>query len=347
MCLALAAVATLGACKVNPGPHPRALENTELCARYYAAGDLDRAEIHCDLGLQFSPEFSDLHANKGLIYMKRGQKDKAKASFIKALRYNQEQAQAYNNLGVIYFDDGKFGEAHDNFQRALKVNPDFLEARYNLARAYHRMKKPEQSRKEYNTILAIDPNIADAYNDLCILSHEANDLQQALGECTRAVQLVPNFIGALVNLGAVQNELGRFCEATETYAACIERDPNSIECRNSLPVTRRKCELARPELKDIEDRQRMGAQTPPGLLLLARTYREKGLRAEEERTYKKCVKLDGRYAPCHYGLFEIFREEGRRNEATIACKNFLKFAAVEEFPREVESCELALKSNAH
>ena len=43
-------------------------------------------------------------------------------------------------------------------------------------------------------------------------------------------------------------------------------------------------------------------QTAPSMYQLALQYREKGLKAEEERTYKKCLKLDARYAISQLGL---------------------------------------------
>src|SRR5205823_12967597 len=97
--LSCSAVVLLAGCLHTPPPHPRALEANELCTVYIGQGDLTRAEVQCDLGLQFSPQYADLWVNKGLIALKRGQEDNAKDAFIKALRYNQEQAQAYNNLG--------------------------------------------------------------------------------------------------------------------------------------------------------------------------------------------------------------------------------------------------------
>src|SRR4051794_30725920 len=87
----------LSGCLTAPPVHPRALENNELCAQKISEGDLTRAEVYCDLGLQFSPTYADLWVNKGLIALRRNQKDQAKEHFIKALRYNQAQAQAYNN----------------------------------------------------------------------------------------------------------------------------------------------------------------------------------------------------------------------------------------------------------
>jgi Tfp pilus assembly protein PilF len=340
---ALLVTVALGGCFSAPAPHPRALEDNQICAQYIGQGDLTKAETYCDHGLEFSPFYADLWTNKGLIYLKRGQDEKAKEMFIKALRYNQEEAQAYNNLGFIYLKDGAFGKAHDNFQRALKVNPDYTEARYNLALTFMKMGDKVMARKEFRTIIAVNSRLADPHHDLCLLALEDGANEEAADECTKAVQLDPHYDDAWLNLGNAYSEQAKYAEAKEAYQSCIEANENNAQCRSNLAIVARKAALLDPQLKEIEN-EKSEENTAPALYNLARTLRDRGLKNEEERTYKKCLKLDPKYPPCHYGLYESFSEERRDKEASIACKNFLKFAVVDEFPKEVESCERYLKS---
>lgn len=334
----------LSACVSAPPPHPRALECNELCAQYLGAGDLTRAEVQCDLGLQFSPHYADLWVNKGLIALRRGQTDTAKDHFIKALRYNQEQAQAYNNLGYIYYQAREYGKAHDNFQRALKVNPDYTEARYNLALAYRGMGEKDKAKKEFRTIIAVNPNLADPHHWLGVMAFEEGLLEEGIAELKQAVALAPDYAEAWMNLGNALAEAGRFAEAKDAFTSCLDSDPNNAPCRNGVALMHRKASLLDPALKEAE-KASSDTNSPAALFALAREYRQKGLRNEEERTYRKCVRLEGRYAPCHFGLFEIYEQERRDKEAVIACKNFLKFAVAEEFPREAETCAKFLGAN--
>ena len=327
------------ACFSAPAPHPRALENNEICAQYVGAGDLVKAETYCDLGLQFSPQYSDLWVNKGLIYLRRSQTDKAKECFIKALRYNPEQAQAYNNLGYIYLTfDSAYGKAHDNFQRALKVNPDYTEARYNLALTYMRMGDKENARKELRTIITVNGNLADPHQYLGVMALEEGALEEAVEELQKATGLAPDYDDAWLNLGNAFMEAGRFKDAKDAFSSCIEANQKNAQCRNNLPIAVRKGALSEPALKEIAEQQ--GAEnSAPSLLQKGKYLRDKGLKNEEERAYRKCVKLDGRYAPCHFALYELYSEDRRDKEALIACKNFLKFATADEFPKEYESCD--------
>ncbi|HVE85890.1 MAG TPA: tetratricopeptide repeat protein [Myxococcales bacterium] len=329
---------TTGACLRAPQVHQRALENNEFCAQYISAGQLDRAEVHCDLGLEFSPEYADLWVNKGLIALKRNQLDTAKDDFIKAIHFNQEQAQAYNNLGYIYYLEKRYGQAHDSFQRALKTNPDYLEARYNLALCFKSMGKKAEARKEYGTIRAVNPNIANVYLDLGLMAFDEHLLEEATEELSKAVELDPKYVEAWQALAATYTEAGKYQEAKEAYVSCLQLDPENIPCRQNAALVNRKATLLEPTLTGAKE---LGGkeQSAPSMYQLALQYREKGLKAEEERTFKKCLKLDQKYAMCHYGLHLLFKEDQRDKEATIACRNFLKFAAMDEFPAEIENCE--------
>ncbi len=331
-------LATAAGCLSTPPVHERALLNNELCAQQLAINDLQRAEVYCDLGLEFSPQYADLWVNKGLIKLKAGKKNEAKDHFIKALRYNQEQAQAYQNLGYIYLEEGSYGRAHDNFQRALKVNPDFLEARYNLALTFMKMEKLEEAKKEFRTIIAVNPNIADAHHSLGVIAYSQGKYEEAAEHIGKATQLAPDVPTFWHDYGATLMELSRFSDAKDAFGTCVALDQRNPQCLNNLAIAQRKASLTDAALKEFKDTQ-TAENSAPALYVLAQQLRERGLLADEERTYKKCLRLDGRYAPCHFGLFNIYFEKQQRDGSIVACKNFLKYANIEEFPTEVERCE--------
>jgi Tfp pilus assembly protein PilF len=338
----LALALSLSACVSTPPPHPRALECNNLCVNYLNEGDLMHAEVQCDLGLQFSPQYADLWVNKGIIAMKREQVEKAKEYFIKALRYNQDQAQAYNNLGVIYLNNQEFGKAHDNFQRALRVNPDYLEARYDLAQAFMGLKETDKAKKELRTIIEVNPNLADPYAKLGEMALKDGALEDAIENLTKATQIDPGFTAAWNMLGSTYDEAGKPCDAKDAYSSCIESDEKYAPCRNNIILAQKRCGLQDKALQDVKQRQ-AGAKTAEGEYAAARDYKEKGLANDEERAYKRCLKYDAKFAPCHYGLFELYKSRSDEKLATIACKNFLKFAQETEFQAQVDTCRQYVK----
>jgi tetratricopeptide (TPR) repeat protein len=336
----------LAACISTPPPHPRALECNELCTNYINSGDLTRAEVQCDLGLQFSPQYADLWVNKGLIELRRGNEKKAKEHFIKALRFNQEQAQAYNNLGFVYYKEKGYGKAHDAFQRALKVNPDYVEARYNLGLVFKDMGEADKAKKEFRTIIAVSANLADPHAQLGHMAYEEGAYQEAIEHLTHAVQLDPQYADAWAALGMAYSEAGKFAEAKDAFTSCIEADPNNAECRHNVAIVGRKAQLLDPALKEVKE-SLSGQKTAQGEYQLAREYKTKGLENEEKRAYMRCLKYDSKFAPCHFGLYEIFLGERQEKDAVVACKNFLKFAEAAEYKREFETCERYVNSQSY
>jgi tetratricopeptide (TPR) repeat protein len=324
-------------CRTMAPPHPRALECNELCVRYRNAGELERAEIQCDLGLQFSPEYADLWVNKAVIYFDRKQFPIAKEYLIKALRYNQDLAAAYSTLGVIYLNDREYGKAHDNLQRAVRIQPDFITARFNLAKAFKGMKNYDKARLELKTILEIDPNLADAHAEVGAMALDDGALEEAVSELGKATQLAPEFTEAWLALGNAYMEAGKPCDGKDAYTSCIETDEKNASCRNNIIVAEKKCKLQDKALDDVKARA-SGEKTPQSEYAAAIQFKDKGLVNDEERAYKRCLKYDPKFALCHYGLFEMYKERSDEKMATVACKNFLKFASESEFKGQVAAC---------
>jgi Flp pilus assembly protein TadD len=327
--------------------HEKALVNNELCVQQLLGGDVRQAEIYCDLGLEYSPNYADLWVNKGLIALARGNTSEAKEDFIKALRINNDHAAAHMNLGRVYLNEGAQGKAHDSFVRALQVNPEYLEARYNLGLTLINLGKLDKAEKEMRTLLAVNPNIAEVHHDLGLIRYRQGEKVEAVEHMTHAVELAPNLNPEWWNdLGAVLMELSRYAQARQAFSSCVALKPDHPLCLNNLSIAQRKAALTESALQEVKDTSK-AENTPTSLFTLARSYHERGLLAEEERTYKDCLKLDGRYAPCHYGLFQIYSEAHKRESAVVACKNFLKYAPVEDFPTEYETCEKFISARSN
>ena len=99
-------------------------------------------------------------------------------------------------------------------------------------------------------------------------------------------------------------------------------------------------------LKNIKEAKE-GKKDAPSEFAMARTYHQQGLRNDEKRAYLRCLKYDGKFPPCHFGLFEIFKDDRDDKNAKTACQNFLKFAEGSEYVKEVETCERYVSANTY
>lgn len=334
-------------CINTPPPSERALVNNELCVQELSRGNCKQAEVYCDLGLEFAPQYGDLWNNKGLIGMCMKDVKAAKEAFIKSIRFNSEQASAYTNLGKIYVDEKSYGKAHDMFQRALKVNPDYVEARYNLALTYINLDKMDQAEKELLTLLAVDPNNAQVHHDLGLVKYRQDAKSTAEQEMVRAVQLAPTLRAEWWNdLGAVQMELSHFVDAVQSFGSCVALENDNATCMNNLGIAQRKAALTNAGFKELVDTNKI-ENTPENHLKVAERYIDQGLLKNAEESYKDCLKVDGKYPACHFGLFQLYSEAHQAKAAQIACKNFVKYAGVDQFPKELATCEKFLNAQSY
>jgi len=141
-------------------------------------------------------------------------------------------------------------------------------------------------------------------------------------------------------------ELSRFQEARDAFGSCVALNDKHPQCLNNLSISQRKASLKDAGMKEFRDTQK-AQNDPSALFALGRQYKEKGLVSEETRAYKDCLKLDAKYAACHYGLFQVYANGQQRQGAEVACKNFLKYGSVEEFPSEMETCEKFLGAQSY
>jgi Tfp pilus assembly protein PilF len=242
----------LAGCRTAAPIPQKAIERNDLCAQYHAAGDYEQAEIQCDLGLQFAPEYADLWVNKGNIARDRKQTDQAKSFYIKALRFNQDQASAYNNLGTIYFGERQYEKARENYERALRLQPEYTIGRLNLALVLKALKRYDNARRELKTLLAVDANLSNAYAELGAIDFEEGKNESAEVNLQKAVQLAPDYTEAWLLLGNIIIELGRPCDAKDAYLSCLELDAQSTPCRNNVTVATKKCALQNKALDNVK-----------------------------------------------------------------------------------------------
>lgn len=328
-------------------PSERALINNEMCAQQIAQGDLARAEGYCDQGIEEAPKFAELWSNKGIIAMKAGDQKLAREHLLKAVRFDPKLAIAHLYLGRVYMDEHAYGKAHDSFQRALEINPDYADARYNLGLCYTNMDRLEDAEKEFHALLAADPDNAQLHHDLGLVHYRQDARAKAEKELAKAVELAPERDPDWWNdLGAVQLELGRSDLARQSFATCVNLKADHAQCLNNLSIAQRKAALSDSDLREFRDTQK-AENTPESLLALAKRYKEQGLLSEEERTYKDCLKVDGKYPACHWGLFQLYSGSHKTKAAEAACKNFIKYAGVEDFPTELETCEKFLNAQSY
>ncbi len=343
LALALTAASLALSCKHVTRVHPQALEHNTFGTRYLEGGDLDKAQHRFELALEYNADYPEPYNNLCLVWIRRGDLDRAKDFCIKSLRLNNDFAEAYNNLGYIYLQRKSLGKAEDSFRSALKVNPGYIEARYNLCLTLVQLKRKVDARVCYDKVIETNPAKADPYHDLCELDIEAHRYDSAIKQCTRATELDPQYSSAFFHLGLSYEGMGRHCDALQAYKSCVGVDANNAECRNNLDSAQRRCALTEAVLNEV-GADSEGERSPAGLFKLGVAELVKGLVPEAERHFRRCLRLDGRFGPCHCQLAELSRQRSRGEEARYHCKRCLNYTTGEQNGIERPMCEELLKA---
>lgn len=334
----------LAACKTAAPIHPLAEEHNTMCAKYLEAGDLQKAQNRCELALEYNPDFPEPWNLLCAIEIQRGRMGKAKEFCIKGIRLNNDFAEAHNNLGFIYLQEDALGKAHDAFRSALRINPGYLDARYNLGYTLTKLKRYREARVEYDKLIEINPDLPLPWGDLCFIDIEEGYNEEAIQRCTRAVDLNPRFSNAWFLLGVAQGKAGRHCEAQDAYRECIAVEENHAECRTNIAIAARYCALATPALQEIRET----AASEDGAIHHYRAglaQKEKGLLSEADRSFRKCLRADGRFGLCHCQLAELRRNEAKNDEARTYCKKCLNYTSSDQISSERDMCERLVRED--
>lgn len=118
------------------GIHRKAKEHNLSAIRLINDNNLEMAEKHLELALEYNKNYAEAYNNLGIIYLKQNKIDKAERFFLTAIEYNRDFAEAHNNLGYIYMVKGEYKRAQQRLKTALNIDPAFTNARLNLARVY-------------------------------------------------------------------------------------------------------------------------------------------------------------------------------------------------------------------
>jgi superkiller protein 3 len=79
--------------------------------------------------LELEPDYSELHNNLGLLFLKMKKLDEAVLSFEESVKKNVNNALAYVNLGKALLELEKFDDALKAYNQALEIDPANPEAR--------------------------------------------------------------------------------------------------------------------------------------------------------------------------------------------------------------------------
>lgn len=179
-----------------------------------------------------------------------GQFSEAEKGYKALLKQRPDWGQVLAALGNLYLDQEQPGKAVPVFERAAGLTPPDLSACYNLGRLKQLENDHEGAIPLYRAMLDLQPGAGGVWNNLGVAYRETGKSEQALASFEQAVRFAPDMAAAWNNLGVAleeqhqvaqnQTEENQAENALAAYRKAIEIQPDYASPHLNLGIALQK-----------------------------------------------------------------------------------------------------------
>lgn len=252
------------------------------------------------------------HLAAAAKYFAAGDYEKAEIEYKNVLQLESLQPDAVSQLGIIYFDQGRVTSVYPLLKKAEELQPNNLAVRAKLGVFYLIAGKPDEAKNEALYVLQRNPKHPDAPLLLASAMTSAKDGEQS----RQYLAGLPTANTAPVKaaLGFLDMRDGRFLSAARTLDEAIKLDPKFTEAH----AARAALHLGRNEKAEGEAEMKLAAETArprsPRRLEYAQ-FKLQGDVATGRRLMEEITKQTPDYLPAHFALAKLALGEGRLDDA--------------------------------
>ena len=218
--------------------HVRATGSYSLGKEKLDAKDYAGAIVDLDRAIEFNPEYTRAHYERGRIQAYLGNHDSAIASWSQVIKMHPDAADAYYSRGGVKAYLGDYAEAIIDLDKAIELDAEHAKAYGNRGVVKFKLGESEATRgnakeaqrlyeasiADCNKAIEIDPEDVEAYNNRASAqfglgkskgaqgnAKEAQRLYEAsIADCDKAIEFDPEHVDAYGNRGALKFRLGEF-----------------------------------------------------------------------------------------------------------------------------------------
>jgi len=195
-----------------------------------SAGDYGGALDHFNRAELYTPNYSVLEINLGIIHGQVGHMQDAEHHFLRAIQLTPNESLPYHYYGRWLEQSGRHTEALGNIRRAIAINPAFLASHDVLRQIERGMITNPVDLARYEQ----DARTPDQYLDLSLRYHQAKRYPDSIRMAQSALRIKSDFPEAYNNLAAAYEELGQWDKAIEAANRALQLRPDFVLARNNL-----------------------------------------------------------------------------------------------------------------
>jgi tetratricopeptide (TPR) repeat protein len=214
---------------------PGNLEARLMLARgYLASGDVDRAVTVTRELLSSYPESGRVHAQAGMLALRRGDAEAARASFDKALALDPGLLEPLAGLVASDLRQGHQDVARKRVEARLETAPTDSRVLLLAGRTWQATGDSAGAEDFLRRAIQADPSNFEGYSALVQLYAAGGKLDLALAEADRLAARQPGAVGPRTVGGLILLAQGRTDEARRRFEQVVEDDPRAAVASNNL-----------------------------------------------------------------------------------------------------------------
>jgi tetratricopeptide (TPR) repeat protein len=265
---------------------------TQIAARI-DANQLDAALKLADLAVGRYPNSSQMQQLLGVVLFKMGSNEQARTAFRRAIELDPGIAQNYYDLALVNLSEKQYAQAVPPLEACLRLDPSNAEAHVLLGRAYHNLNQTALAIEQFEKAIAIEPQLPLAHYHLGYAYQSQGNLNGALEEFKKEIQDNPTFYNSFWLAGNIELQRGEPDAAAELFGKGVHLKPQAWQAHYGLGralTMKKQWTEAEAELKKA-----LEASGPDNVEInyaLARLYQQTGRRADAEREFQICSRLN-------------------------------------------------------
>ncbi|WP_299255134.1 tetratricopeptide repeat protein [uncultured Aquimarina sp.] len=230
-------------------------------------GNYPTALEYYEKALRYSPYYSPLHINMGVVQGALNSTEKAEESFKKAIQYDPNSDTPYYFYARFLTKKKRYIDARKMGEKANEITVYNLNNQYLLMEIYDNLglknelnniakhtltisknnplalkylnKKNTEISDMNNAEIEIKNNpTSEKYIDLSLKYYNIGEYLKCIASCNKAIELDPNNYVAYNNICSAYNILEEYQKAEEACEKAISINPNFQLARNNLKVAR-------------------------------------------------------------------------------------------------------------